>query len=65
MISFNLLIIKSFSIFFGNTPLIFLNSSFLSVVVKDFKVPTGYSVCFSKAFPKGEYANLAWFVICF
>ena len=53
MISFNLLIINSFSIFFVNIPL----------KSRDFKALTCVSVSFSKAFPKGEYANLGCSII--
>ena len=31
---------------------------------RDFAVPTCFSVCFSKTFPKGEYANLTCSIIC-
>ena len=37
---------------------------FLLESSRDFKGPTRFSVCFSKAFPKGEYANLACSIIC-
>ena len=30
----------------------------------EFKATTCFSVCFSKAFPKGEYANLVCTIIC-
>ena len=64
MIFFNLLIIKSFRISFGNISSICFNSSFLLVRSRDFKAPTCFSVCFSKAFPKGEYSNSACSIIC-
>ena len=47
-----------------NIPSIVFNSSFLLEVFRDFKAPTCFSVCFSKAFPIGEYANLACSIIC-
>ena len=64
MISFNLLIIKSFSIFLGNIPSICVDSSFLLEKSRDFKAPTFFSVRFSKAFPKGQFANLVCSIIC-
>ena len=64
MISFNLLIIKSFNMFFGNIHSICLSLSFLLERSRDSKAPTCFSVCFSKAFHKGEYANLARSIIC-
>ena len=30
---------------------------------RDFKAATCFSICFSKAFPKGDYANIACFII--
>ena len=32
---------------------------------RDFKAPTYFSVCLSKAFPKGEYSNLVCSIVCF
>ena len=51
-------------IFFRNISSICFNSSFLLERLRDFKAPTCFYICFSKAFPKGEYANLTCFVIC-
>ena len=31
---------------------------------RDYRAPTCFTACFSKAFPKGEYANLVCSVIC-
>ena len=38
---------------------------FLLEMSRDFKALTCLSVCFSKAFPKWEYANLDCSIICF
>ena len=64
MISFNLLIIKLFSIFFGNIPSICFNSFFLLKRSRYFKARNCFFVCLSKAFPKGEYENLACSITC-
>ena len=64
MISFNLLIIKSFSMFFGNIPSVCFNSCFFLERSRDFKPPTCFSVWFLKAFAKGDYTNLACSIIC-
>ena len=64
-ISFHLSQIKSFIRFFGNIPSICFNSSFLLKTSRDFIAPTCFSVCFSKTFPKGAYANLPCSIICF
>ena len=61
MISFNLAQIKSFIKLCGNILSIRFN---LLEGSRDFIVPTCFPVCFSKAFPKGEYANLAFSIIC-
>ena len=45
-------------------PSVFLNSSLLLERFRDFKLSTCFSVCFSKAFPKEEYVNLACSFIC-
>ena len=39
------------------------NSFVLSERLRDFKASTCFSVYFSKVLPKGEYANLACFII--
>ena len=59
MIFFNLAQTKSLIRFCGNIPSIRLNSSLLLQRSRDFEAPTCFSVCFSKAFPKVKYANLA------
>ena len=46
---------------FGNTPSIYFN---LLEGTRDFIASKCFSVYFSKALPKGEYRNLACFVIC-
>ena len=63
-IFFNLARIKSFIRCCRNITLICFNSSVLLEGLKDFKAPTCFSVCFSKAFPKKEYANLACSISC-
>ena len=57
MIPFNLAQIKSFIRFYRNIPSICFNSSFLLEGFNDFNR-------LSKAFPKGEYANIACSIIC-
>ena len=42
----------------------YFNPSVLLEMFRDFKASTCFSVCFSKAFPKGEYVNLASSIIC-
>ena len=49
---------------FGNIPSICSNLYFLLERCRDFKGQTHFSVCFSKAFLKGEYENLACSIIC-
>ena len=44
--------------------LICFNSSFLLNGFRDFIALICFSVCFSKVFPKGEYANFACSIIC-
>ena len=61
MISFNLTRIQSFIKFCGNRPSTRVN---LLERSRDFIAPTCFSVCFSKAFPEGEYTNLACSIIC-
>ena len=56
---------KPFIKFCGNIPSLCFNSSFLLEKSTDFKAATYFSVCFLKAFPKGEYWNLAYSIICF
>ena len=56
MISFNLTRIKSFIKICRNISSICFNSS---VLLEGLKIPNCYPVCFSKAFPKEEYAILA------
>ena len=53
---------KSFSILFGNIGSICVNSFFLLESPSDYIAPTCFFVCFSKAFAKGEYENLACYV---
>ena len=65
MVYFNLLIIKSFNKFFWNIPSIHLFSPLLLETLRYFKASVCFSVCFSKAFPKGDYVNLACSIICF
>ena len=55
MISFNLARIQLFLKFCGNIPSIFLN------LFRDFIASTYFSVCFSKAFPEGEYIKFSFF----
>ena len=43
----------------------FDSSYFLLERFRDFKASTCFSVCFSKAFPKGEQLSLAFSTICF
>ena len=50
--------------FCGSIPTICFNLSFLLEDFRDLRAPTCFSVCFSKAFPKGEYANLTCSFIC-
>ena len=57
MIPFNVKQIKSLITFWGNKPSICFLSSILLERSKDLK--TCFSVYFSKAFPKGEYATEA------
>ena len=64
-ISFHLSQIKSFIRYFGNIPSISFHSSFLLKTSRDFIAPTCFSVCFSRTFPKGEYANLPCSIIYF
>ena len=64
MISLNLTQIKSFIRFCESIPSICFNPPFLLEKSRDFIAPTCFSVCFSKAFHKREYANLACSVIC-
>ena len=59
MISFNLLL------FSANIPSKCIFCYFSLEKSRDFKSHTCFSVCFSKAFPQGEYENLACSVICF
>ena len=56
---FNLSRIKSFIRFCEN-----LHSICLLEMSRDFIAPTCFFVCFSKAFPKREYANLACSINC-
>ena len=58
-ISFNFARIKSFIRPCGNIPSIGFSSSFFLEMSREFIAETCFSVCFSKAFPKGEYVNLA------
>ena len=37
---------------------------FLLEMSRDYRAPTCFTACFSKAFPKGEYANSVCSVIC-
>ena len=45
-------------------PLFVLIHLFLLERSRDFKAPSCFPVCFSKAFLKGEYLNLAFSIIC-
>ena len=62
--SFNLSRIKLFIRVWGNIPWIYFNPPFLIGMSRNFIAPTCFSVYFLKAFPKGEYANLACSIIC-
>ena len=64
MISFNLARIKSLIKFCRIILSICFNSSSLLKMSQDIIALTCFTVCFSKAFPKGEYANLACSIIC-
>ena len=64
MTSFNLSRIKLFIRFWGNIPWTYLNPPFLIEMSRNFIAPICFSVYFLKAFPKGEYANLACSIIC-
>ena len=61
---FNLAQTKSFTGFSVNIPSICFNWSFLLEEFANFKAPTCFSVCFSKAFPKEEHENLACSILC-
>ena len=62
--SFNLSRIKLFIRVWGNIPWIYFNPPFLIGMSRNFIAPICFSVYFLKAFPKGEYANLACSIIC-
>ena len=63
-ISFNLTQIKSFSKFCDNISSICSNSSFFIESSRDLKAPNCSAICFSKAFPKEKYENVACSIIC-
>ena len=60
----NLTRIKSIIRFCGNIHSACFMLIFLLEESMHFKVPICFSVCFPKDFPKGEYANLAFSIIC-
>ena len=62
-ISLSLSIINHSPGFFGNILLICFNSFISLGRLKDFKASNCFSVCFSKAFPKGECVNVACCII--
>ena len=65
MISFDLLIIKSLRIYFGNIPSICFNSPVLLEKFRYFKASTCFWVYFSKAFLKRGYVIFSCSTICF